>query len=85
MSKDDIRKKCIDEIVNNNYIDCDASNNIFSIYINNVRGVTSKLPSLHSIISSLDPPPDVICLNEINLKKNKKLNIKGYKAFNKNR
>ena len=57
----------------------------FSMYINNIRGVSSKLNSLESIVKNLNPVPSMICLSELNLKKNKKLKIKGYKCYNKNR
>ena len=59
--------------------------NKFSMYINNIPGVSSKLNSLESIVENLVPVPSVICLSELNLKKNKKLKIKGYKCYNKNR
>ena len=43
----------------------------------------SKIKSIESIANSLNA--NVITLNETNLKKNKKLNIHGYKCFNRNR
>ena len=41
------------------------------------------MKSIESIVSNISP--QVLTLNEINLRQNKKLNIKGFKCFNKNR
>ena len=38
-----------------------------------------------SIIKSLKPVPNLICLTESNLKKKKRLNLGGYYCFNRNR
>ena len=67
------------------------------MYHNNIRGALSKSTSLEAITKTVfnnvvnDPEadkhviPNIITLNEINLRKNKKLNIEGYECFNKNR
>ena len=49
----------------------------------NFRGVQSKVESVESIAKNVKV--QVVTLNEINLRKNKKLNIDGFKAYNRNR
>ena len=49
----------------------------------NVRGFDSKSKSLNSILGTLRP--DVVTLNETHYKHNRKVKIKGYKTFQKNR
>ena len=55
----------------------------FVLYHNNIKSYPSRSVSLHSIINNVSP--DAITLNETNLKGNKKPDIPGYFAFNKNR
>ena len=57
----------------------------FIVYLVNIRGANSKKVSLQSIIDDPHVNPDVINLVETNLKKSSKLDIEGYKCFNKNR
>ena len=66
----------------NNVNTCDDKK-YFKVLHSNCRGVESKIKSIETIADSL--LPDVITLNEINLKKNKLLQLKGYKSFNRNR
>ena len=49
----------------------------------NCRGVQSKLKSIEAIVKNLNI--QVLTLNEINLRKNKKLKVEGFKSFNRNR
>ena len=60
-----------------------VDDNQFTVLHSNVRSVHSKLSSLNAISSALNP--SVITLNETNLKGKKKLNLNGYKSFNRNR
>ena len=55
----------------------------YTIMHNNIRSFTSRKVSFHNIIDRVSP--DVITLNETNLKGNKKPDTPGYFAFNKNR
>ena len=57
----------------------------FSVYLLNIRGAKSKLVSLQSIVDDPEVNPDVINLIETNLKKSSKLDVAGYKCFNRNR
>ena len=57
----------------------------FKVYIVNIRGANSKKVSLKSIIDDPQVDPDMINLVETNLKKSSKLDIDGYKCFNRNR
>ena len=57
----------------------------FKVYLVNIRGANSKKVSLQSIVDDPQVNPDVINLVETNLKKSSKLNIDGYKCFNRNR
>ena len=63
--------------------DSNDSNNVFSVLHNNCRGALSKLNSIETISKSLKV--QVITLNEINLQKNRKLKINGFKTFSRNR
>ena len=49
----------------------------------NVQSVNGRTSSLSAIANSLDI--DVITVNETNLKGNNKLNLEGYKSYNRNR
>ena len=53
------------------------------MYHSNIRGFNSKKVSLLAIIKQINP--SIITLNEIALKKNKKLSIPGYFTYNRNR
>ena len=57
----------------------------FKVYLVNIRGANSKNVSLQSIVEDPQVIPDVINLVETKLKISSKLNIEGYKCFNKNR
>ena len=57
----------------------------FVIYLVNIRGANSKKVSLQSIVDDPEVNPDVVNLVETNLKKSSKLEINGYKCFNRNR
>ena len=62
------------------------NNNIaskFTIYHNNIQSAPPKVNSLVAIVKNIKPT--VITLNEINLRKNKKIVIEGYTGFNRNR
>ena len=57
----------------------------FKVYLVNIRGAKSKLVSLQSIADDQQVNPSVINLVETNLKKTSKLNVEGFKCFNRNR
>ena len=60
-----------------------STENSFDILHSNIRGYYSKKLSLKSIYQSINP--SVITINEVGLKKNKKLELPGYSSYNKNR
>ena len=57
----------------------------FKVYLVNIRGANSKKVSLQAIVDDPQVNPDVINLVETNLRKSSKLEINGYKCFNRNR
>ena len=68
-------------IVNN--VNNSQSENHFSVLHMNCRGAPSKIKSIENIVANLSP--EVITINEKNLKKNKTLKIRGYSSFCRNR
>ena len=61
-----------------------ASNeNKWTIFHTNIRGYNSKKKSFLSIINGVNP--NVITINELGYKKDKKLKIPGYHCYNRNR
>ena len=50
-----------------------VNNNKFSVYLVNIRGASSKLISLKSIIDNPQVEPNLVTLVETNLRKNSKL------------
>ena len=55
----------------------------WTILHSNIRGFSSKKLSFLSIIKGVNP--NIITLNEVAFRKDKKLTIPGYMSFNKNR
>ena len=53
------------------------------IYHCNLRGFDSKRASLETIISSLKP--NIVSLNETHYQGSKKINLRGYETFSRNR
>ena len=58
---------------------------IWSIYQLNIRGYNSKRVSLESILSSLNPPPNLLVVSESHLKFENKVKIPGYYSYSRNR
>jgi exonuclease III len=57
--------------------------NKWTILHSNIRGFNSKKMSFQSIVKGVNP--NVVTLNEVAFRKNKKLNLPGYLSYNKNR
>ena len=60
-----------------------ATDKTFDIFHTNIRGLNSKKLSFKSIYERINP--SVITINEVGLKKDKKLSLPGYYSYNKNR
>ena len=65
------------------YCHFSSSDNKWSIFHTNIRGFNSKKKSLLSIINGVNP--NIITINEVGFKKDKKLNIPGFYCYNRNR
>ena len=65
------------------YYNLSSDDNKWSIFHNNIRGYNSKKHSFLSIIKGVNP--NVITINELAYKKDKKLTIPGYQCYNRNR
>ena len=58
---------------------------MWSIYQLNIRGLNSKKSSLESILSSLNPSPNLLVISESHMKFETKANIPGYSSYSRNR
>ena len=59
------------------------SDNKWSILHSNIRGWNSKKLSFQSILKGVNP--NLVTLNEVAFRKDKKLNVPGFLSYNKNR
>ena len=54
----------------------------FKLYYNNLRGINSKLHSLHEILDNYKP--HLVCITETKLDTDEKVDIEGYEFTHKN-
>ena len=59
------------------------SDKTWSILHTNIRGYSSKKNSMKNIIQQIKP--NVITMNEVGLRQNKKLSMRGYECYMRNR
>ena len=69
---------------NSNSLKLNNESQLWSIYQLNIRGFNSKKCSFESILSSINPSPNLIVISESHLKFHNKANIPGYHSYSRN-